>query len=115
MRIYGLEGTLALKNFKRNKKRYRSIILSLVLSIVLFISTSALTADMKRMSSQRTEITDYDIIFSTQDLDDGQMLSLYEKLKTARGVYDALYQEVMAYSCTVGAVRFPMIICSMKA
>lgn len=63
MRIYGLEGTLALKNFKRNKKRYRSIILSLVLSIVLFISTSALTADMKRMSSQRTEITDYDIIF----------------------------------------------------
>lgn len=103
MRIYGLEGTLALKNFKRNKKRYRSIILSLVLSIVLFISTSALTADMKRMSSQRTEITDYDIIFSTQDLDDGQMLSLYEKLKTARGVYDALYQEVMAYSCAAGS------------
>ena len=103
MRIYGLEGTLALKNFKRNKKRYRSIILSLVLSIVLFISTSALTADMKRMSSQRTEITDYDIIFSTQDLDDGQILSLYEKLKTARGVYDALYQEVMAYSCAAGA------------
>ena len=102
MRIYGLEGTLALKNFKRNKKRYRSIILSLVLSIVLFISTSALTADMKRMSSQRTEITDYDIIFSTQDLDDGQMLSLYEKLKTARGVYDALYQEVIAYSCAAG-------------
>ena len=31
------------------------------------------------------------------------MLSLYEKLKTARGVYDALYQEVMAYSCAAGS------------
>ena len=41
-RICGLEGTLALKNFKRNKKRYRSIVLSLALSIVLFVSTSAL-------------------------------------------------------------------------
>ncbi|MFR6334122.1 MAG: FtsX-like permease family protein, partial [Eisenbergiella sp.] len=91
------------EKFQKEQKRYRSIILSLVLSIVLFISTSALTADMKRMSSQRTEITDYDIIFSTQDLDDGQMLSLYEKLKTARGVYDALYQEVMAYSCAAGS------------
>ena len=30
-RMYGLEGTLALKNFKRNRKRYRSIVLSLVL------------------------------------------------------------------------------------
>ena len=33
-RIYGLEGTLALKNFKRNKKRYRTIIFSLALSVV---------------------------------------------------------------------------------
>ena len=28
-RVCGLEGTLALKNFKRNKKRYRSIVMSL--------------------------------------------------------------------------------------
>ncbi len=62
-RVYGLEGVLAMKNFKRNKKRYRSIVLSLVLSIVLFISTSALVADLKQMSNQRSEVTDQDIIF----------------------------------------------------
>ncbi len=61
--IYGLEGVLAMKNFKRNKKRYRSIVLSLVLSIVLFISTSALVKDLKQMSNQRSEVTDQDIIF----------------------------------------------------
>lgn len=103
MRIYGLEGMLALKNFKRNKKRYRSIILSLILSIVLFISTSALTADMKQITCRRTEVTDYDILFSTQDMDDEEMLPLYEKMKTAGGVYDGLYQEIRAYSCPAGA------------
>ena len=50
-RIYGLEGTLALKNFKRNKKRHHSIVLSLVLSVVLFISTSAFVTDLKQASA----------------------------------------------------------------
>nr|UWI51948.1 ABC transporter permease [Clostridioides difficile] len=98
-RIYGLEGTLALKNFKRNKKRYRSIVLSLILSIVLFISTSALVSDLKRMSNQVSEVTDHDIIFSTQDMNDSKMMHLYDKLKTANGIYEGLYQEIMAYSC----------------
>ena len=40
-RLYGLEETLALKNFKRNKRRYRSIILSLTFSVVLFVSASS--------------------------------------------------------------------------
>lgn len=102
-RIYGLEGTLALKNFKRNKKPYRSIVLSLVLSIVLFISTSALVADLKQVSNQASEVTDHDIIFSTQDMDDSEMLQLYDKLKTADGVYEGLYQELMTYSCVVKA------------
>lgn len=100
-RIYGLEGTLALKNFKRNKKRYRSIVLSLALSIVLFISTSALVEDLKQMSSQKSEVTDHDIIFSTQGMRDSEMLKLYDKMKSANGVYEGLYQEIMTYSCVV--------------
>ncbi|MBY2475975.1 FtsX-like permease family protein [Clostridioides difficile] len=100
-RIYGLEGTLALKNFKRNKKRYRSIVLSLALSIVLFISTSALVEDLKQMSSQKSEVTDHDIIFSTRGMRDSEMLKLYDKMKSANGVYEGLYQEIMTYSCVV--------------
>lgn len=41
--IFGLEGDLALKNLKRNKKRYRVIVFSLGISIVLFISVSTYT------------------------------------------------------------------------
>jgi putative ABC transport system permease protein len=99
--IYGLEGTLALKNFKRNKKRYRSIVLSLVLSIMLFVSTSAFVTDLKQASAQAKSVTTYDIGFGTQDMDDDEMLQLYDKLKTADSVTESSYQTVMKYTCTV--------------
>lgn len=45
--LFGFEGTMASKNFKRNRKRYRSTVLSLFLSIVLFISASSFTSYLK--------------------------------------------------------------------
>lgn len=102
-RIYGLEGTLALKNFKRNKKGYRSIVLSLVLSVVLFISASAFVTDMKQAAERSVAFTTYDIGFATQDMDDSEMLPLYDKLKTADGVYESSYQALIKYSCTANA------------
>ncbi len=100
-RIYSLEGTLALKNFKRNKKRYRSIVLSLTLSVVLFVSGNAFGTTLKRLSEQFMVDMDYDIFFTTQDMDDSEMLPLYGKLKTADGVYESSYQSVFEYSCVV--------------
>ena len=100
-RICGLEGTLALKNFKRNKKRYRSIVLSLALSIVLFVSTSALVTSMNHETKQAKVVTSYDIGFGTQAMDDADMLNLYDKLKLAEGVTESSYQDVVEYMCTV--------------
>lgn len=102
-RIYGLEGTLALKNFKRNKRRYRSIVLSLVLSVVLFISASAFVTYLQQFSERAAVYTTYDIGFATQDMDDSEMLPLYDKLKTADGVYESSYQALMKYSCAAKA------------
>lgn len=102
-RIYGLEGTLALKSFKRNKKRYRSVILSLGLSIVLFVSGSAFGTEMKQASEMLTEFTTYDIALATPDMDDSNMLKLYDKLKTVDGVSESMYQASMRCSCTVKA------------
>ncbi|WP_049040837.1 ABC transporter permease [Clostridium sporogenes] len=102
-RIYGLEGTLALKNFKRNKKRYRSIVLSLVLSVVLFISTSAFVTNLKQLSERSVVFTTYDIGLATQDMEDSKMLQLYDKLKTADGIYESSYQALMKYSCAAKA------------
>lgn len=105
-RIYGLEGTLALKNFKRNKKRYRSIVLSLVLSIVLFVSGNAFGTTLKRLAERITMDFDYDVIFSSQDMDESEMFSLYDKLKTADKVYESSYQTIFEYSCAVKASDF---------
>ncbi len=105
-RIYGLEGTLALKNFKRNKKRYRSIVLSLVLSVVLFVSGNAFGTTLKRLAERSIMDFDYDIVFTTQDMDDSKMFPLYNKLKTAEGVYKSSYQSNLAYSCEVKASDF---------
>lgn len=100
-RIYGLEGTLALKNFKRNKRRCRGIILSLTLSVVLFVATGAFVTDLKKTSEQAKVVTNYDIGFGTEDMDDSEMLGLYGKLKTAGGVSESSYQAVMEYLCVV--------------
>ena len=102
-RIYGLEGTLALKNFKRNKKSYRGIVLSLTLSVVLFVSTNAFVTDLKQVSLQAKVVNGYDISFGTQDIDDSKMLQLYDKLKTAAGITESSYQVVMNYSCAAKA------------
>lgn len=105
-RIYGLEGTLALKNFKRNKKRYRSIVLSLTLSVVLFVSASAFGMYLKQAAELSVVDVDYDICFSTQDMDESEVFRLYDELKTADGVYNSSYQAIMTYSCAVKASDF---------
>lgn len=105
-RLCGLEGTLALKNFKRNKKGYRSIVLSLVLSVVLFISASAFVTDLKQATQRSVAFTTYDIGLATQDMADPEMLSLYDKLKSADGVYESSYQALMTSSCAVKASDF---------
>jgi putative ABC transport system permease protein len=105
-RIYGLEGTLALKNFKRNKKRYRSIVLSLTLSVVLFVSASAFGTHLKQAAERSVVENDYDICFTTQDIDESEMFRLYDELKTAAGIYESSYQAISRYSCAVKASNF---------
>lgn len=48
-KLFGFAGVMATKNFKRNKRKYRSTILSLALSVILFISAASLTQYVKKM------------------------------------------------------------------
>lgn len=98
LRIYGLEGMLALKNFKRNKKRYRSVVLSLTLSVVLFVSGNAFGTTLKRLAKEYTVEMDGDISLYTQNIDENELFNLYDSLKTADGVYKSTYQADLTYS-----------------
>lgn len=42
-KLFGFEGTLALKNVRRNKRNFRSSVISLTVGIVMFINLSALS------------------------------------------------------------------------
>ena len=47
-KLFGFEGMLAAKNYKRSRSKYRATVISLFLSIVLFISASSFCAYLTR-------------------------------------------------------------------
>lgn len=98
--VYGLEGILALKNFRRNKRRYRSVVLSLTLSVALFVSGNAFGGTLKAMAKKMTVEVDGDISFYTQQTSQDELLSLYHKLKNTDGVKKSTWQTNAIYSCT---------------
>jgi len=103
--LYGYEGTLALKNFKRNRKRYRSIVLSLVLSVVLFVSADTFGAYLKEAAGQSVVDSEWDISFYAQEIDADEMFGLYDQLKAAEGVYESSWQMISECACEIKAEK----------
>lgn len=79
-RLCGLEGTLAVKNFQRNKRRYRSIILSLALSVILFVSASVFGGALDQITQHSTVQMDGDIAFYTQEMTEDDFFQLADQL-----------------------------------
>ncbi len=86
-RLCGLPGILALKNFKRNKRRYRSVILSLTLSVVLFVAAGSFETALEQLTEMTMVDLDGDILFQAKDMEEGRLQEVYGNLKTADGVY----------------------------
>lgn len=88
-KLFGLEGTLASKNFKRNRKKYRATVFSLFISVVLFISATSFCDYMS--SSLESVINTYscDLRYGEESKKDS--LSLYHKLQNAKGITEAGY------------------------
>lgn len=62
-RMFGIAGTLAYKNAKRNKKPYRAIVFSLVTSLVLLFGGGGLVYYMEQSIDIMTQAYQYDIDF----------------------------------------------------
>lgn len=60
-KIFGFEGDLALKNLKRNKKRYRVTVFSMFISLTLFISVYSLVYFFKTAYTAEMEAIGYDM------------------------------------------------------
>jgi len=72
-KLFGIEAEIAMKNIKRNKRRYQITIFSLVISIVLFLTVSSLTDAMKRAQFSTSAGINYDISLYFEEYDESKI------------------------------------------
>lgn len=100
-RIFRFEGLMAAKNFKRDRKRYRSTVVSLFLSVVLFISASAFSNSLTdAVESITAQETDADLTYYL-DYPDRSLEALRTLLSGAEGVERVQYRTTVAFDLSI--------------
>lgn len=74
-KIFGIEGDLALKNIKRQKRRYRATVFSLILSFSLLLITTYFLNTLQSAYNLTLETINYDLYMSGDSTDYGYALS----------------------------------------
>lgn len=95
-RFFGLYGTIAWKNFKRNKKQYRTTIVSLAMSILLFVSAGSFSEYLFGSYLGAVEMTPYDIEVSFHGDSYDEVSDTIRRLCDVEGA-ELLYQTVYFY------------------
>jgi len=94
-KLFGLEGTLAAKNFKRNRKRYRATVISLFVSIVLFVAAGSFGSYLQTSADRAMHISNFDIAISfpeNSNPTNEEIIELHSILKNADYVRESGYQ-----------------------
>lgn len=87
LRIFGLEGMLASKNYKRNKRKYRATVFSLFVSIVLFISASSFCDYLKTAADTEVQNLETDYRISIAEIQPGKETDeIYRKIQASAGI-----------------------------
>lgn len=108
-RLFGFEGMLAQKSFKRSRRQYRITVLSLTLSVMLFLTASAFCAYMEASISGVTQaegVQEADILyrrwFSEENLEEGKAEEIYQRLmgvsQVEEGVYFVSTTEILSFA-----------------
>ena len=97
--LFGFEGMLASKNFKRNRKKYRATVLSLFLSVVLFISASSFCDYMRNGTEMVAEQPDYDIqlTFPVKSFDQQALNKISETLTAIPEITSSVHYIKVSY------------------
>lgn len=101
-KLFGFEGMMASKSFRRSRKSYRATVLSLFISIVLFISASSMTAYMRDSVNQvlgNTTSADVIVLYSATDGED--LDALLDRLLLADSVTGGNFSLAWSESQTV--------------
>ncbi len=63
-KLFGIEGMIAAKNYRRNRRKYRATVASIFLSVVLFISAGSFSAYLIKGGSSVYDDTEANIVVS---------------------------------------------------
>ena len=85
-KLFGIEGEIASKNFKRSKKKYRTTIFSIFLSIVLFLSMQSIVSNVFDVSSTQYVKRDYNMYVSASKQTNKERLDYFEKITNLNGI-----------------------------
>jgi putative ABC transport system permease protein len=84
--LFGFEAEVALKNLKRNRKKYRATVVSLVISLVLFLTVSTY-AQMTTFISGATNLgANFDIEVSYERMPDAARDNLSQQVQALDGI-----------------------------
>ncbi len=89
-KLFGFEGMIASKNFKRNRRKYRATVISLFMSVVLFISASSFSSYLKKTTDMFFDDVDYDISYNIID-EKLDINDIYKPLSSVNGVTQSGY------------------------
>lgn len=95
-KIFGFEGELALKNLKRNKKKYAITVFSLAVSIVLFLTVYTFVYYLTNSAEMIYDNVNYDMYVDIYDNEDGT--KFYNKIKKSENTETVSYQK---YICQI--------------
>ena len=92
-KLFGLPGVMAVKQFKRNRSKYRTTIISLIMSVVLFVSASSFTGYL--VDSVETGMTpagyDLSCVFTEEQFNGKSPEEILELLMSDKYVTDGVY------------------------
>ncbi|WP_152656638.1 ABC transporter permease [Oceanobacillus sp. CFH 90083] len=93
-KLFGYEAEIALKNLKRNKKRYHVTVFSLMISIILFLSVGFFTNTLTKSYELQSEEQNYDISIQEYS-DDNKLADIYPAIEAMEGVKESIiYQKI---------------------
>lgn len=79
-KLFGFEDVLAVKNYKRNAKRSRTVVLALAVSVILFLTTTNFTSMLTTMVDSEYDGMQFDVYESVNSIDGPLSVDLVEKI-----------------------------------
>ena len=93
-KLFGFEGTMGAKNFKRNRRGYRATVISLFMSVVLFISASSFCTYLTDMVKTLSDSTNVDVFANVPV---GAVEDVMREMRAYEGVTRSAYYYVQSF------------------